>query len=82
METITIDNEDVVIAKLPADIQNQIALFEHITHKVIDARKDLATVELARGAASAQIAQMYHKYKAAKAEAAAANVENAEESAD
>lgn len=66
METITIDGEDIVIAKLPEEIQNQVALFEHVSIKTVEARKELATVELARSAVSAQIANMYKEYKEQK----------------
>ena len=63
METITIDNEDVVIAKLPAQLQSHIALYEHINIQLLEARKQLGMVEMARAASGQQIAVAYKEHK-------------------
>jgi hypothetical protein len=63
METITIDNEDVVIAKLPPQLQSHIALYEHINIQLLEARKQLGMAEMARAASGQQISMAYKEYK-------------------
>lgn len=61
-ETIKIDGEVVIVDELPENIQNQVTLYFHIAERLIEAKKQLGMIELARVEATRQISSTYKKY--------------------
>ena len=72
METIKIEGETIAVADLPDNLKNQVALSEHIAVQMVEARKQMGMVELARSEAARQLTVGYKQFKAAQAEESAA----------
>lgn len=68
METIKIDNDTLIVAELPVEIQQLVQIYSYSSVELDKTRKQLAMIELSRDACAKRITTMYHEYKNSRQE--------------
>lgn len=80
METLKINDDTVIVKELPEALQNEVALYEHVLIKLMEAQKEMAVLEMARNTSTQVIATNYQKYVEEEAKAKEDSKDDSEDS--